>query len=158
MAYGRDTLPEQLTYVIKNVTAWTNEDVGVLKNATVIIEKGKITFDKKYEIIKYLIEDIPPICPNVSYKYDDYTFYASYVVIMSDGRYLAYGEQSETGETGYGFRRIPRWDEQWNHDGRAFLKLVLSDDSDVLPPFVKHTYPSYEYTEKKQKPSGIVDS
>lgn len=50
MAYGRDTLPEQLTYVIKNVTAWTNEDVGVLKNATVIIEKGKITFigDKGY--------------------------------------------------------------------------------------------------------------
>ena len=119
------------------------------------VRKGKLmrrmVFDKKYEIIKYLIEDIPPICPNVSYKYDDYTFYASYVVVMSNGRYLAYGEQSETGETGYGFRRIPRWDEQWCNDGRAFLKLVLSDDSDVLPPFVKHTYPSYEYTEKKQK-------
>lgn len=50
LAYGFDTLPKQQTYVIKNVTAWTNEELGVLKNATVIVEKGKITFvgDKGY--------------------------------------------------------------------------------------------------------------
>lgn len=50
MAYGFDTLPQQQTYVIKNVTAWTNEDAGIIKNATVIVEKGKITFvgDKGY--------------------------------------------------------------------------------------------------------------
>ncbi len=44
MAYGFDTLPKQQTYVIKNVTAWTNESAGILKNAVVIVENGKITF------------------------------------------------------------------------------------------------------------------
>ena len=119
------------------------------------VRKGKLirrmVFDKKYEIIKYMIEDMPRIRTCVSHKYDDYTFYVSNLVIMSDGRYLAYGEQSETGETGYGFRRIPRWDESWGDDcGRAIFKLVLLDDSDDLPPFEKHSYPSYPNTDKKK--------
>ena len=117
------------------------------------VRKGKLIrrmiFDKKYELVKYMIEDMPRICPNVSYKYDDYTFYVSNLVIMSDGRYLAYGEQPETGETGYGFRRIPRWNERWGNDGgRAVLKLVLLDDSNVLPPYVKNTYDRYGQKKK----------
>lgn len=44
MAYGYDSLPQQQTFVIKNVTAWTNESQGILKNATVIVENGKIRF------------------------------------------------------------------------------------------------------------------
>lgn len=44
MAFGFDTLPKQETFIIKNVTAWTNESEGILKDATVIIEKGKIAF------------------------------------------------------------------------------------------------------------------
>lgn len=44
MAYGFDSLPRQQSYVIKNVTAWTNEADGILKNATVIVENGKINY------------------------------------------------------------------------------------------------------------------
>lgn len=44
MAFGTDSLPQVATYVIKNVTIWTNEDEGIVKNGTVILENGKIAF------------------------------------------------------------------------------------------------------------------
>ncbi len=44
MAYGFDSLPEQLPYVIVHATAWTNEEDGIIEDATVIIEHGKITY------------------------------------------------------------------------------------------------------------------
>ena len=124
------------------------------------VRKGKLmrrmVFDTKYEIIKYMIEDMPRIRTCVSHKYDGYTFYVSKLVIMSDGRYLAYGEQPGTGETGYGFRRIPRWDEDWCGDGRSIFKLVLLNDSYDLPPFEKHSYPSYPDTDKKKKKNAFL--
>lgn len=42
MAYGFDSLPEAESYFIKNATIWTNEDGGILKNATLLIQNGKI--------------------------------------------------------------------------------------------------------------------
>jgi imidazolonepropionase-like amidohydrolase len=42
MAFGLDSLPKKQVYVIKNVTLWTNEKDGVLKNANVVVENGKI--------------------------------------------------------------------------------------------------------------------
>jgi imidazolonepropionase-like amidohydrolase len=44
MAYGFDEKPTQETLVFRDATIWTNEDQGVLKNATVIVENGKIKF------------------------------------------------------------------------------------------------------------------
>ncbi|MBX2949352.1 MAG: amidohydrolase family protein [Crocinitomicaceae bacterium] len=44
MAYGYDSLPKQQSYIIKNVTAWTNEAEGIVKNATVVVENGKIHY------------------------------------------------------------------------------------------------------------------
>lgn len=44
MAFGFDTLPKQQIYVVKNVTVWTNEAAGILKDAAVIIQNGKIKF------------------------------------------------------------------------------------------------------------------
>lgn len=44
MAYGYDSLPKQQSFVIKNVTAWTNEAEGIIKDATVVVENGKISF------------------------------------------------------------------------------------------------------------------
>ena len=43
MAYGFDTLPEEQAIVIKNATLWTNEEDGILENATIVIHNGKIT-------------------------------------------------------------------------------------------------------------------
>ncbi len=42
MAYGFDSLPKQQSYIINNVTAWTNETEGIIKGTTVVIENGKI--------------------------------------------------------------------------------------------------------------------
>lgn len=42
MAYGFDSLPTQASYFIKNATIWTNETGGILKNATLLIQNGKI--------------------------------------------------------------------------------------------------------------------
>lgn len=43
MAYGYDSLPGKQSFVITNVTAWTNEAEGIVKNATVVVDNGKIT-------------------------------------------------------------------------------------------------------------------
>ena len=42
LAFGFDSLPKQQIYVFKNTTVWTNEKDGVLKNANVVVENGKI--------------------------------------------------------------------------------------------------------------------
>lgn len=43
MAYGFKTLPKQETLLFKNVTVWTNEKEGILKNTDVLIKNGKIS-------------------------------------------------------------------------------------------------------------------
>ena len=42
-AFGWEEKPQQKTYVLKNATVWTNEEAGILENADVIIQNGKIT-------------------------------------------------------------------------------------------------------------------
>ncbi|MCO5260913.1 MAG: amidohydrolase family protein [Crocinitomicaceae bacterium] len=44
MAYGFEELPKQQSFVIKDATVWTNEKDGVLRNATVVVENGKIAY------------------------------------------------------------------------------------------------------------------
>ena len=44
MAYGFSSTPIAETIVIKNATLWTNEEQGIIDNATLIIENGKISF------------------------------------------------------------------------------------------------------------------
>lgn len=41
-AFGKDSIPRQHTIVIENATVWTNEAEGIIQNATVIVENGKI--------------------------------------------------------------------------------------------------------------------
>tara|TARA_R110001592_G_scaffold319883_1_gene597701 strand:+ start:1097 stop:4147 length:3051 start_codon:yes stop_codon:yes gene_type:complete len=42
MAYGLDSVPKAETLIIKNVTVWTNEAEGILKNTDVLLKDGKI--------------------------------------------------------------------------------------------------------------------
>lgn len=44
MAYGYDSLPRKQSFIIKNVTAWTNEAEGIVRNASVVVENGKISY------------------------------------------------------------------------------------------------------------------
>jgi imidazolonepropionase-like amidohydrolase len=43
MAYGFKEIPKEENVLIKNATVWTNEAEGILTNADVLVEKGKIT-------------------------------------------------------------------------------------------------------------------
>jgi imidazolonepropionase-like amidohydrolase len=42
MPFGFKEKPRQETIIIENVTVWTNEQDGIIQNATVIVENGKI--------------------------------------------------------------------------------------------------------------------
>ncbi|MDB5009452.1 MAG: amidohydrolase, partial [Mucilaginibacter sp.] len=42
VAYGNTEIPKAETVLFKNATVWTNEKEGILKNADVLIENGKI--------------------------------------------------------------------------------------------------------------------
>lgn len=44
LAFGLDSIPKLEKIVIKNVTVWTNEQEGIINNATVFCENGKISF------------------------------------------------------------------------------------------------------------------
>lgn len=44
MAYGFDSLPEQQPILFSNVTVWTNGVEGILKDAYVLVENGKIDY------------------------------------------------------------------------------------------------------------------
>lgn len=44
MSFGFDTLPEAQVYVLRNATVWTNEEDGIISDATVILKNGKISF------------------------------------------------------------------------------------------------------------------
>jgi imidazolonepropionase-like amidohydrolase len=60
MAYGFDSIIGPQTVIIKNATIWTNEKEGILKNATIISENGKITFvgtDSKFNPVGAKIID-----------------------------------------------------------------------------------------------------
>ena len=42
LAFGLDSIPKVQKIIIKNVTIWTNEPEGIIKNAAIITENGKI--------------------------------------------------------------------------------------------------------------------
>jgi imidazolonepropionase-like amidohydrolase len=44
MAYGFEKTPEKQNVVIENATVWTNEKEGILKDASIVVENGKIKY------------------------------------------------------------------------------------------------------------------
>lgn len=44
LAFGLDSLPKQQTIAFIHATVWTNEAAGILQDATVLVEQGKITY------------------------------------------------------------------------------------------------------------------
>jgi hypothetical protein len=67
-------------------------------------------------------------------------------VKLSDGSMIMYCEGTITKKMSYIFRaptKMVQGRKIWDHE-----RFIL-DDSVVLPPFVKHNYPSYPFTNKK---------
>jgi imidazolonepropionase-like amidohydrolase len=44
MSFGNEAVPQEETIVFRDATVWTNDQQGIIKNATVFVNNGKITF------------------------------------------------------------------------------------------------------------------
>ena len=44
MGFGNDSIPKTNSFVFENVTAWSNETEGIIENAIVVVENGKIKY------------------------------------------------------------------------------------------------------------------
>jgi len=67
-------------------------------------------------------------------------------VVLSEGGMVMYCEGTITKKMSYIFRTATKMVQDrptWDHE------RVMLDESDILPPFVKHNYPSYPFTNKK---------
>lgn len=113
------------------------------------VRKGKlikrIVFDDRHQMIK----DLPRIQRSYIGLYIR-NFDAKTDVQLWSGSQLMFCENPNTGKMGYLFRKRKirthsREEKRYEHE------YTPMDDSVILPPHEKHSYPSYEYTDKKRK-------
>ena len=116
---------------------------------THVVRKGKLmtkmVFDDRHKMVK----QIPRIysCGIWVYKQDYNTITD---VQMWDGSQLMFCKNPVSGEMGYMFRkRVTRTHSSMPKSWRS--EYTPMNDSVILPPFEKHSYPSYEDTEKKKE-------
>jgi hypothetical protein len=105
-----------------------------------------------------MLLNMPLISQKIGIEYDTSFLWAETAAIMSNNRYLAFGESCGSGRLAHGFRKIVPVDD--DDDNRPWyglnMEITYMDDSVLLPPFVKHFYPSYEDTDKKKKARQIM--
>ena len=118
------------------------------------VRKGKlikkIVFGDRHQMIR----DIPRIHKCYIHLYT-YRYNTKTNVDLRSGSQLMFCENPKTGETGYMFRKrnICRY---WGEDRSYELTYTPLNDSVVLPPFEKHSYPSFPDTEKKKKIRRLI--
>ena len=123
------------------------------------VQKGglikKMVFDDRHQMLL----NMPLISQKIGIEYDTSFLWAETAAIMSNNRYLAFGESCGSGRLAHGFRKIVPVDDD-DDDNRPWyglnMEITYMDDSVVLPPFEKHSYPSYENTNKKKKARRIM--
>jgi len=112
------------------------------------VRKGKLmkrlVVDKRHQLVK----DIPPIHKCYIYQYT-YRYNAKTFVQLWSGSQLMFCENSASGEMGYLFRKRKVRTHSREPKSYGFQYTPLND-SVKLPPFEKHSYPSYEDTDKKK--------
>ena len=113
------------------------------------VRKGKlikrIVFDDRHQMIR----DIPRIHRCYIQLYI-YRYNAKTNVQLWSGSQLMFCDNPRTGEMGYLFRK--RNIRTYSGEDRSYEQIYTPlNDSGTLHPFVKHSYPSYEYTDKKKK-------
>lgn len=111
---------------------------------------------RKGVLIRKLVRDFRfNILENIAYirlcNLHAYTlnWYAKSIVIMDDGSELMYCESAFSGESGVLFRKR----QPCNYPGSWYwrIRFTLSAVPNViLPPYVKHSFPSYPDTDKKK--------
>jgi hypothetical protein len=112
------------------------------------VRKGKlikrIVVDDRHQMIR----DIPRITRCYIWVYIQ-NFNATDDVQLRGGSQLMFCEDPKTGEMGYLFRK--RKIRTHSREERSYeLTYTAINNSVTLSPFEKHSYPSYEYTDKKK--------
>jgi len=114
------------------------------------VRKGKliqkIVFDDRHEMIQYLVFRIMN-CTIWTYKSN---YNAATLAQMRDGSQMMFCEDPVTGELGYVFRKRVKRESSWMSKSWT-VEYAPMNNSVVLPPFEKHSYPSYEDTDKKKR-------
>ena len=112
------------------------------------VRKGKLIRKMVVDDRHQLIQDIPRINRCYIWYYIR-NFNATDDGQLRSGSQLMFCDNPKTGEMGFLFRkRIPRThSREEKRYGHIYTPM---NDSVTLPPFEKHSYPSYEDTDKKK--------
>lgn len=113
------------------------------------VRKGKLMTKMVFDDRDKIVKAIPRI-----FKCGIWLYKTNYNTItdvqMWDGSQLMFCQNPVSGEMGYTFRkRVTRTHSSMPKCWRT--EYVPMNDSVILPPFEKHSYPSYEDTKKKKE-------
>ena len=112
------------------------------------VRKGKLIKKMIFGARHQMIQDIPRINRCYIWLYLR-NFNATDDVQLWSGSQLMFCNDPKTGEMGYLFRR--RVKRTHSRQEKSYEHIYTSmNDSVTLPPFEKHSYPSYEDTDKKK--------
>jgi len=113
------------------------------------VRKGKLIRKLVVDNRHQLIQDIPKINRCYIWLYIR-NFNATDDVQLRSGSQLMFCDNPKTGEMGYLFRK--RKIRTHSREEKSYEHLYTPMNNSVtLPPFEKHSYPSYEDTDKKKE-------
>ena len=114
------------------------------------VRKGKLikkmVFDERHQIV----QDIPRIQKCYIEQYIQ-AFNTTSFVQLPNGSQLMFCECPYTGYKGYKFRQVLKRECSWMPKAYGLQYTSLNYSDPLWVPFEKHSYPSYEYTDKKKK-------
>ena len=113
------------------------------------VRKGKLIKKMEFDTRHQMVQDMARIQTCYIGQYI-VAFNTKSFVQLPNGSQLMFCECPYTGYMGYKFRQVLKRECSWMPKayGLQYTSLTYSGP---LPPFKKHYYPSYEYTEKKKK-------
>lgn len=113
------------------------------------VRKGKLIKKMVFDARHQLIQDLPRINRCYIWLYIQ-NFNATDDVQLRSGSQLMFCDNPKTGEMGYLFRK--RNVRTHSREPKSYGHLYTPMNNSVtLPPFEKHSYPSYEDTDKKKE-------
>jgi len=116
------------------------------------VRKGQLRRKMVLDDAKHkMVQDMPRIQTIVSPVGYSYTQEITYVK-LSGGREISCYQSPNGKDTYYMFVSNRPYDPNRSYHCGKFITSFLPPENSVdLPPFVKHSYPSYEHTDKKKK-------
>ena len=118
------------------------------------VRKGKLIKKMAFDTRHQMIQERP--CIQKCYI-EQYTlnFSVKTFVQLSNGSQLMFCQCPYTGEMGYKFRQVIKREYSWMPKAYG-LQYTSLKYSAVLPPFEKHVYPSYPFTDKKKAMRNLL--